>query len=164
MKRTNFALRWLLLIPLQISPAFMGLAYFRSNVSPFAILTAFVLGLVAYVATFSILKTVRRLRAPSELKGSIVGRAILDGVAYAACFGLLAIGALELLAFWEMSDAPWDVILDDGIRYVVIGLAGIGYCITMGAAIGGVVGLVAGRRRIVVHKSELHKNSDDATV
>ena len=151
MKRTNFSLRWLLLMPLQISPAFMGLAYFRSNANPFSILTAFVLGLVAYVVVFSILSAARRLRSPIEFKGSVVFPLILSGAGYAACFGFLAIGALELSALWEMkvSDIPWAIILDDGFRYVVMGLVGIVYCIAVGAVIGGVVGIVASRLRPV---------------
>jgi hypothetical protein len=132
-------------LQLRLSPALLGPAYFRTTDNPLFVLLAFVFGLSAYVALLSSLLVARVARPPDGYKGSIVFLAIRSGLAHAACFGILAIGGLEILGFWEMSGETWSVIADDGIRYVVIGLMGIGCCLAVGAVVGGVVGVVASR-------------------
>jgi hypothetical protein len=153
----HFSLSALLLLQVRLSPVFLGPLYQRFeseelNIHPLAALAAIIIAPAAYAAVFSLSAVVGAQYAADKCKaGSVVLAAVRSGIISSAIFGVLVIGSLLVNWTWLGARAR----LEESGVYSSFTVSGITffvaisflYWLAIGAASGGIVGLVADKWR-----------------
>jgi hypothetical protein len=142
-------IRSFFLLQLLIAPLFMGPFFYRFRAKPSHIymdLLALLVAPVVYVAVFSALKTIRNLERNPIAHQSIVFAAIRSGIGFGSLFGLLVVGSVGVLWLPKELDSKRNWMQIVGHSAFAVALMCVHY-LTIGAAIGGLVGLAADRCR-----------------
>ena len=148
-RRLRFSMFSLLWLQLLIAPAFLSPVYYRINDPnhPYVLLLAFLIAPICYVTVFSTIRALRVRKKQSDDKRSVVFAAVRRGAFFGVLFSAMALGPLAILAFFDSRDwlfFTWAEILREWL--LVACFAAIHYVI-IGAATGGVVGLLVDARR-----------------